>query len=264
MTIKCALEEKLQIKISGDMPIFPWLMRHAAFLLNHVSVQSGSRRTAYEMLTDCKYSGTIAELGEAVFFYKARPEKAEAKWQRGIWVGKSWTNDGHIILNEQGGFESKVVRRLPEERRWNVDLITGLKGLPWDYSGAKLRKLLPKKPRAAIVPLGLTDAEAIQAGRDVAEALRESSSSSSKSSSSNPDEAASDPGSVADGSMREGGSSDGRNKSAKHALAEAGGVPSHDRAVWCHAGTQLEQGEFLVCAWEYPAILSRSGKQIGA
>ena len=78
MTIKCALEEKLQIKISGDMPIFPWLMRHAAFLLNHFSVQSGSRRTAYEMLTDCKYSGTIAE-----------SEKAEAKWQRGIWVGFS-------------------------------------------------------------------------------------------------------------------------------------------------------------------------------
>ena len=102
-------------------------------------------------------------------------------------------------------------------------LITGLKGLIWDYSGAKLRKLLPKKPRAAIVSLGLTDAEAIQAGRDVAEALRESSSSSGKSSSSNSDEAASDPdsSSVADGSMREGGSSDGKNKPAKHGAGAA-------------------------------------------
>ena len=120
VTLKSALEEKLQMKITGSMAIFPWLIRHAAFLLNYFSVQSGSRRTSFEMLTDCRYGGVLAEFGETVFFYKPRAEKAEAKWQKAIWVGKNWVNDGHIVLTEQGGFESKVVRRIPDERRWSA------------------------------------------------------------------------------------------------------------------------------------------------
>ena len=137
VTLKHALEEKTKMRITGDMQIFPWLTRHAEFLLNHFQVNSGSRRTAYEMIAGHAYRGVMAELGEVVFFYQAKADKAEAKWQKGVWAGKSSQSDSHILLTEQGAFESRVVRRIPDETRWNKEEIVKVRALPWDYTGLK-------------------------------------------------------------------------------------------------------------------------------
>ena len=205
VTLKHALEEKVKMRISGDMQIFPWLTRHAGFLLNHFQVNSGSRRTAYEMIAGHAYRGVMAELGEVVFFYQAKADKAEAKWQKGVWAGKSSQSDSHILLTEQGAFESRVVRRIPDESRWNQDEIVKVRALPWDYTGLKMRMKQQKKPRPSVTPAVLSEREALEIAKEAAAALaaatagEEAAASSSQkksassSSSSNKDEAASDP-----------------------------------------------------------------------
>ena len=171
VTLKHALEEKVKMRISGDMQIFPWLTRHAGFLSNHFQVNSGSRRTAYEMIAGHAYRGVMAELGEVVFFYQAKADKAEAKWQKGVWAGKSSQSDSHILLTEQGAFESRVVRRIPDESRWNQDEIVKVRALPWDYTGLKMRMKQQKKPRPSVTPAVLSEREALEIAKEAAAAL---------------------------------------------------------------------------------------------
>ena len=64
-TVKDCLESRLELKLTGEETIFPWLVSHAAATINRHHVgQDG--RTAYRRWKGKEFRREIAEFGEKV------------------------------------------------------------------------------------------------------------------------------------------------------------------------------------------------------
>ena len=136
--------------------------------------------------------------GEKVLFYKHSPHKGDLQWLKGIWLGVNERNNAHVLGTLEGTFESRSIRRLPEEEKWDSALVLGLRGLPWSYQGQGKRKrplYTGDRAATALFPdsatldqlaraAGNAAAAAIASHRPADEAGSDPTSSSSPSSSS--------------------------------------------------------------------------------
>ena len=66
-----------------------------------------------------------------------KDNKLDARWLEGIWVGKSYVNDTHKMITDNGAVSSRSVKRLPESQRWNATLLSTVKGSPSNPKGEK-------------------------------------------------------------------------------------------------------------------------------
>ena len=88
-----------------------------------------------------------------------RPEaKSNPKWIKGVWLGKTMTNDTHIIGTSKGIFITRSVRRLTEP--WDLKLAGDVESSPWDFGYAALgsrlvlaKRVLPPQPEPVVIPL---------------------------------------------------------------------------------------------------------------
>ena len=87
-------------KVGTTHPLHSWAMRHGSWLLNRYNVQGGSApfETAYQR----SYSGKIVAFGETVLGMVRATVKGDAKWPKGLWLGKAVTNDAHLICTVGG------------------------------------------------------------------------------------------------------------------------------------------------------------------
>ena len=132
--LRAFAEDRARINILGNFHLFPWSFRHAAFLINRFRVLDGCKKTSYELATGHAYRGKLALFGESVMFKRIVQYKGSGTFERGIWAGKHPWTDCHIILTENGAFESRTIRRLaPEDSFKSVDILCA-RGLPWSYS----------------------------------------------------------------------------------------------------------------------------------
>ena len=53
------------------------------------------------------------------------------RWAKGIWLGRSWNSNEHIIVHANGISRPRTIRRLPDERKWRGDLIEKATTAPW-------------------------------------------------------------------------------------------------------------------------------------
>ena len=76
-------------------------------------------------------------MGEQVWYRLAgRVQQGRGKWEarfaRGIWVGKSETDDTHLVVDLVRGLQKvRTVRRMPEEFRWNAEMVRLIEVSPW-------------------------------------------------------------------------------------------------------------------------------------
>ena len=95
------------------------------------------------MLYGKEYSGEIAEMGEQVWYrISARVQQGRGKWEarfaKGIWVGKSELNDTHLVIDPERGVQKvRTVRRMPEEFRWQPEIIQNIGVTPWKQTPDK-------------------------------------------------------------------------------------------------------------------------------
>ena len=127
-------EDKARIDIAGNFDIFPWVFKHASFLINRLRVLDGSIRTSFELATGHPYRGKLALLGESVMFKRSIRNKGSAGFEKGIWVTKHPWNDNHVVLSTTGAHEARTIRRLSPEESFSGPEIFTAKGLPWSYS----------------------------------------------------------------------------------------------------------------------------------
>ncbi|CAE7726372.1 GIP [Symbiodinium necroappetens] len=174
LTLKAFLESRVGGVIEGHRHIYSWLFRHSAFLYNrfHVSVRGG---TPHEILQGRHYRGAPVPFGEVVIFYKGSKCKGDLQWQRGVWVGINERNGANILSTAEGTYESRSIRRLPDEEKWSLSAVVNAKGFPWNYQGQGRRKRpLYTSVRAGVplVPDHATLQELAQAaGRAAAESI---------------------------------------------------------------------------------------------
>ena len=174
LTLKAFLESRVGGVIEGHRHIYLWLFRHSAFLYDrfHVSVRGG---TPHEILQGRRYRGALVPFGEVVIFYKGSKCKGDLQWQRGVWVGINERNGANILSTAEGTYESRSIRRLPDEEKWSLSAVVNAKGFPWNYQGQGRRKRpLYTSMRAGVplVPDHATLQELAQAaGRAAAESI---------------------------------------------------------------------------------------------
>ena len=138
-------------------PMFAWSMLHASWLHNRFMISNGF--TAFEKTFDRQYTGKLAKFGECVMGYLKSEAKSNPKWIKGIWLGKSPTNDTHMIGTAQGVFVTRSIRRF--SNCWNLKLAGDVENCPWDYGyaalGSKLvlaKRLMPPRVEPISFPEG--------------------------------------------------------------------------------------------------------------
>jgi hypothetical protein len=103
-TLKLALEQHLNGKISMSHVIMAWMVEHAADLLNKFAVGEDGR-TAYERIKGKKYSGEALEFGREILYrIPCKPEggNMSERWVPGVWLGKRSVSDEHVVGLEDG------------------------------------------------------------------------------------------------------------------------------------------------------------------
>ena len=139
--LKLSLESRLKTSLSIDLPIIEWAIEHASFLLNRYGVGKDGM-TPLERLTGRKWRRPIVELGEVVMakFVTKKKKHGKVKQQKkklaprsteAVWVGQSSRTGEHIVVLPNGdAMRCRTVRRVPIEKRWNVDMIRAIQGTP--------------------------------------------------------------------------------------------------------------------------------------
>ena len=89
--------------------------------------------------------------GETVLGFLKQTHKGAPQWTKGVWLGKTLSNDVHIIgiPGAQQLFVTRNARRLPASKAWNGEMIGGVEACPWQFSYASLGSQLVLAKRIA-------------------------------------------------------------------------------------------------------------------
>ena len=108
-TLKLATERNVGVIMDVHTPIFAWLVEHSADVLTKCSVGSDGR-TAYERIKQKKYHGEMVEFASMVLVKlqgKLRGGIMKERWIPGLWLGKRWATDDHVVLVAWSGCARK-------------------------------------------------------------------------------------------------------------------------------------------------------------
>ena len=151
----CGCEDK--ILFSSAHPMYQWAVIHACWLLNRYNVTNGE--TAFERCTGREYRGQLCNFGECVMGFFKPTAKGLPKWYRGVWLGRTFSNDGNIVACRGGLFITRSVRRIPNP--WSLDELGQVEITPQECSfgslGTKLavpKRVVPPEvlPAVALPP----------------------------------------------------------------------------------------------------------------
>ena len=98
-TLKFALEEKTQTKISAESDIFPWMVEAAADLITKRRVGVDGR-TPYQRLKGKAYPGETLPFGVRVMHRApGKPEggSLQHRWYEGVWLGSRYETTEHVV-----------------------------------------------------------------------------------------------------------------------------------------------------------------------
>ena len=144
-TLVYAAEKEAKVKITSESALYPWLARHARFLLNRFVVQEG--KTPFEVLFDREYSGALAPWGSTVL---AKPipkikEKGEP-WKKGSFIGKDHVSNANLVSTSTGVIKARTMRRCTPT--FDIETMIEACGTPWNHSQKQVmtRKARPRLP----------------------------------------------------------------------------------------------------------------------
>ena len=103
-TMRLALQEALKFEVNVHHPGFEWMVEHAADILNKCAVGKDGR-TPYERIKKKKYWGEFFEFGSVVHVKlqgKLQGGLLGERWVRGVWLGKRWGSDEHVLSLADG------------------------------------------------------------------------------------------------------------------------------------------------------------------
>ena len=97
--LRLELETRLSMEVPPAMDVWPWVVRHAGWLLERCYVKS-NKKTVFEDCFGKQYQGEVMKFEEAALFLLAvspsgrirdgiRQGRADARIVRGIWLGKA-------------------------------------------------------------------------------------------------------------------------------------------------------------------------------
>ena len=131
-TYKLKLERKIGRELHPTDPIVPFLVNAVGWMITRLQPRSHSG-SSYKLIFGREYNGDIADMGEQLWY----PISAQVS-ARGIWVGKSDIDDTHLVVDLDRGIQKvRTARRMPEEFRWNAEMLQDIRVTPWKPTPGK-------------------------------------------------------------------------------------------------------------------------------
>ena len=164
-TLKTDLETKIKSHLLTSMAVWPWLVRHSAWLVELYQMRANGR-TSYQDCFGAVYTGIVLRFGEqAIFrhpvgmaagrnrqtFKQLRKEKAANKMDLGIWLGKTYETEEHYMGTSDGIFTAQTCRRMPSDRQLKLDAVKAVTGVPWNMGAGRLIGR-PRHARVQVLP----------------------------------------------------------------------------------------------------------------
>ena len=149
------------------MDVWPWLVRHAGWLLERYHVK-GNKQTTFEDCFGKPYQGEVKKFGKAALFRlvvspsgRVRSEmwqcRADARFVRSKWLGKTTESDEHLFATDTGVYTTRTVTRVPDTEPRRADLVKSLQGTPRDGLAGRPAgrpcKTAPQAPPVATLPV---------------------------------------------------------------------------------------------------------------
>ena len=138
LTLKAHVEDRAKIKLSGQMPLFSWIMAHAAFLHNRFFTTCKGL-PPYEVVHGRRYRGQLVQFGECCVGFYPTKYKGDLQWRKGVWAGINEKNGSHILLTTPAPSKPAPFAG-SEESQWVAEKIVTAKGLPGTMGKHKAQK----------------------------------------------------------------------------------------------------------------------------
>ena len=117
-----------------------WLVDHAATLLNRYG-PGVNGKSPIHLLKGKPPSQPIAEFGECVLY---RPHKGSRiagkltdRLKEGVWLGVNARSGEHFIGTPEGVVRCRDIHRQVADKRWQKDVFTAFRGVPWALEAAQ-------------------------------------------------------------------------------------------------------------------------------
>ena len=127
--IKLQLENNYGIKLNSNHPIMPWLVKHAAYLLNRYSIHLDGNTSYYRRWGKERKTPTC-EFGDTILYMlptaKHMP-KMEARFYPAIWLGKDTSTNENILGISN---KARTIRRQIKPDKYNKQLMDVINSSP--------------------------------------------------------------------------------------------------------------------------------------
>ena len=123
----------LQITVS-----FRGLFRTRLFCLNRFMVGHDGK-TAYERLRGTKFQKRLCTFGECILALKSKhtddnhKNKLESRWFEAVYLGIHNVSGMILVGTPEGVRRVRTIKRLAEDKRWNLEFFNSIHGSPWKY-----------------------------------------------------------------------------------------------------------------------------------
>ena len=130
--LKLQLENNYGTHLTSKHPIMPWLIKHAAYLLDRYVVHAGGN-TSYYRRWNKEHKTPTCEFGETVLYMlltaKHRP-KMEARFFQAIWPGKDTSTNENILGISRQIVKARTIRRQTKPEKHNKQMMDIINSTP--------------------------------------------------------------------------------------------------------------------------------------
>ena len=123
--LKIQVERDFQVKVTVDMPLFAWIVKHAMSLFNNFAVHADGR-TSVQRRWNKKCFAALCVFGEAVNFrLPLQRNKADPAWTLGMWLGKDFESNEQIVYDPAtlSVRKCRSLRRLSPSQQFQKSLL---------------------------------------------------------------------------------------------------------------------------------------------
>ena len=148
------------LTLSVQHPILPWIVRHAAWLLNRYAIHNDGQ-TSYQRRWQKDHKAPLCEMAETIQYMipttRTQP-KMEPRFFKGIWLGRD-TMTGESIIGIPGKIiRVRTIRRQIMPDKYDKQLLDTINVYPWNTPTPPMtiqpQLLLPANPQASSYAIG--------------------------------------------------------------------------------------------------------------
>jgi hypothetical protein len=137
------LTQKIDFEVHPQHPIFAWAFVHSAWILTRFGVTAGV--TPYELISGHNYNSKLCEFGCPVMVYvgDSVQQKTDAKWRKGIFLGKVLTNDMYLTSVAGTVKLTRSIKALFPAWQEHMEEYRQVTVFPWQLEGTLGNRIVP-------------------------------------------------------------------------------------------------------------------------